>query len=70
MMSSASRAQEPPSLGAAYGPVYCAINNTNQLRLLVTMCFWVKKGSMGGQISWPTKDGNPSWIVNGRQEPR
>ena len=30
---------------------YCSINNTNELRLLVSMCFWVKKESTGGQIS-------------------
>ena len=26
---------------------YCSINNTNELHLLVSMCFWVKKGIDG-----------------------
>ena len=30
---------------------YQSINNTNELHLLVSICFWVKKESMGGQIS-------------------
>ena len=34
-----------------HGCKYCSINNTNKLRLLMNMCFWVKKESTGGQIS-------------------
>ena len=34
-----------------HGCRYCSMNNTNELRLLVSMCFWVKKKSTGGQIS-------------------
>ena len=30
---------------------YCSINNTNKLRLLVSMYFWVKKESTGGRVS-------------------
>ena len=30
-----------------HGCKYCSINNTNELRLLVSMCFWVKKGIDG-----------------------
>ena len=30
---------------------YCSMNNTNELRLLVSTCFWVKKESTGGRIS-------------------
>ena len=34
-----------------HGCRYCSINSTNQLRLLVSSDFWVKKESTGGQIS-------------------
>ena len=27
--------------------IYCSKNNTNELRLLVSMCFWVKEGIDG-----------------------
>ena len=30
---------------------YCSINNTNELHLLVSKAFWVKKESTGGQFS-------------------
>ena len=30
-----------------HGCRYCSINNTNELRLLVSTCFWVKKGIDG-----------------------
>ena len=33
-----------------HGCRYCCINHTNELRLLMSMCFWVKKESEGGQI--------------------
>ena len=34
-----------------HGCRYCSINDTNELRLFVSMCFGVKKESTGGQIS-------------------
>ena len=34
-----------------HGCKYCSIINTNELSLLMSMCFWLKKESMGGQIS-------------------
>ena len=34
-----------------HGCRYRSTNNTNELRLLVSMCFWVNKESTGGRIS-------------------
>ena len=30
-----------------HGCIYCSVNNTNESRLLVSMCFWVNKGIDG-----------------------
>ena len=30
-----------------HGCRYCSINNTNELSLLMSMCFWLKKGING-----------------------
>ena len=34
-----------------HGCTYCSINKTNELHLLMSMCFWIKKESTGRQIS-------------------
>ena len=46
-----------------HGCRYCSINNTNELRLLVSSAFWVKKELTGGQISSKRKTGDGLKLV-------